>query len=166
MIGYGVRGAGEAGRDAVRRAARGPMGVNRVFVSQGTLDKWLSEEQVEVDGDILTLKPDGQRFSLKTAVHFVEEVTGEGDPAGLLQKVKDVEQLAELGAEHYADSVILGDDAYQVVEGFVGHPVHAAEDDSAVSGPDLAAAARAAVGEGSQNGEIDLLARFFLSSGK
>ena len=31
-----------------------------------------------------------------------------------------MEQVQALSGEHYADSVILGDNAYQVIEGFLG----------------------------------------------
>ncbi|MFW5925441.1 MAG: hypothetical protein ACOCV4_04695 [Myxococcota bacterium] len=136
------------------------MAGNRLFVSQETLDKWLSEGRVDVQGETMTVQPEGHAFHLESALHFKSEVTEEGDEAGLIGRVKDFTQLAELGGEHCADSVILGDAAYEVVEGFVGEPIP----DEVASGPDLAAAARAAAGEGPAAGEIDLLARFFLSS--
>lgn len=139
------------------------MGQNRLFVSQDTLDKWLSEGRVKVEGETMTVQPEGHRFLLKSAVHFKSEVAGGGDEAKLVGRVKDLGQIQEIGAEHYSDSVILGDNAYEVVEGFVGEPVK----EPVASGHDLAAAALAAAGEGPQAGaagEIDLLARFFLSS--
>jgi hypothetical protein len=58
--------------------------------------------------------------------------------------------------------VVLGDNAYQVIEGFVGEPLH--EEEPAGTGMSLEAAAQAALGEERSSGEIDLLARFFLSS--
>lgn len=139
------------------------MGVHRVFLPQETLDIWLSEDRVEVDGDVMTLKPERQRFKLKTAVRFLEEVAGGGDDADLVGKVKDLDQLTELGGEHQADSVILGDNAYQVVEGFVGEPLY--EGVAAGTGVSLEEAAQAAFGDSGEtsSGEVDLLARFFLS---
>jgi hypothetical protein len=138
------------------------MGVNRVFLPQETLDIWLSDERVEVDGDVMTLRPEGQRFRLKTALRFMEEVAGGGDEPALVGKVKDLDQLGDIGGEHYADSVVLGDNAYQVIEGFVGEPLH--EEEPAGTGMSLESAAQAALGEQRSSGEIDLLARFFLSS--
>lgn len=139
------------------------MGVNRVFLPQEMLDSWLSEERVDVDGDVMTLRPEGQKFRLKTAVRFLEELADGGDEAALVGKVKDLEQLGELGGEHCADSVILGDNAYQVVEGFVGEPQF--DEEPAGTGSSLASAAQAALGEeGAPSGEIDLIARFFLTS--
>lgn len=98
------------------------MVTHRLFVSQDTLDLWMTEGRVEVEGEVMTLLPDRQRFRLKTAVHFIEELAG-GDPEELIGKVKDVEQLLEMGGEHVADSVIYGDSAYQVIEGFLGEPI-------------------------------------------
>lgn len=93
---------------------------NRLFVPQGVLDRWLSEGRVEVQGDVMVTRPEGHRFALSSGVLFKAEVTGTPDSQGLLGKVKDVEQLATMGAEHYAESVVLGDHAYEVVEGFTG----------------------------------------------
>jgi hypothetical protein len=106
---------------------------HRLFVSQETLDVWMTEEHVSVDGEILTLSG-GQRFQLKTALHFLEEVAGGGDDAQLIGKVKDLDQLGELGGEHCADSVILDESAYQVVEGFLGEPIFDGEPPTQVAG--------------------------------
>lgn len=140
----------------------GAMRENRLFVPQHMLDHWLSEGRVEVEGDVMITKPEGQRFTLTTALLFKAEVTGTPDAHGLLGKVKDLEQVASLGGEHCADSVILGDNAYEVVEGFAGTRVRD-EDDDIATGSSLAGAARAALGERSGSGEIDLLARFLKS---
>jgi len=139
---------------------------NRLFVSQETLDVWLSNERVSVDGEIMTLKPEGQQFRLLTAVHFLNEVANGGDEQHLVGKVKDVAQVEGFGGELCSGSVILGDNAYEVVEGFVGEPLGPiAQADALASGQDLAAAALAAAGDSAQpEGEVDLLARFFLSS--
>ena len=70
------------------------------------------------------------------------------------------DKIGAIGGEHYADSVILGDNAYQVVEGFAGTLVRDEAEDDIATGSSLAGAARAALGEGNGSGEIDLLARF------
>ena len=117
-----------------------------------------AEDRIEVDGEEMITRPEGQRFRLSTAVLFKTEVTGEPDAHDLLGKVKDVEQLAEMGAEHYADSVIMGDNAYEVVEGFAGLPMP--DEEEMTTGHSLSAAAALATGERAGSGEIDLLARF------
>ena len=111
------------------------------------MDRWLVAGRAEVDGDALTLRPEGARFALRPGVVFVAEVTGEGDPAGLVGTVRDEDQLAALGAEHDAGSVLLGDRAYDVEDGFVGAPVD----------PGAPAA-------GPSDGELDRLARCFLQA--
>lgn len=98
------------------------MADDQLFVSQETLDIWMAEDRVSVDGDVLTLPGGTRRFSLKTAVHFLVDVTETGDPHGLIGKVKDIDALTALGGEHVSDSVILGDTAYEVKEGFLGTP--------------------------------------------
>jgi hypothetical protein len=50
----------------------------------------------------------------------MSEVGTGADPHGLIGKIKTLEEVQALGGEHYADSVIMGDCAYQVIEGFVG----------------------------------------------
>lgn len=143
------------------------MGQNRLFVSQAKLDQWLSESLVEVDGETMTTEADGNRFQLRTAVLFTEELTGAGDPHELVGRVKDLEQIGALGGEYASGSVILGDHAYNVVEGFACHPILVKESSSATSAPtgdSLAAAMRMATGESGRDGELDLLARFFLQS--
>jgi hypothetical protein len=139
------------------------MGLSRVFVPQETLDQWLTDGRVEIDGELMTLKPEGKRFRLKPAVHFLAEVGGGGDASGLVGRVKDHDQLAGLGGEHYADSVIIDENAYQVAEGFVGEPVVQPPILEIATGETLAAATRAAVGEESASDELELLSRFFLS---
>jgi hypothetical protein len=135
---------------------------NRVFIPQEVLDLWLSEERVSIEGETLTLRPEGQRFALKTAVRFMREVAGGGDRKELVGRVKDLDQIAALGGEYVSGSVVLDPDAYEVVEGFVGTPLHEElrEQPAASS---LTGAALAAVGE-APTGDIDLLARFFLQS--
>lgn len=117
---------------------------HRLFISQETIDRWMSDELIEIEGETMTVKADGAKFDLQTAVHFKEEVVSGQDPHDLIGKVKDLEQLAEMGGEHFGDSVVMGDNAYGVAEGFLGLPIpgsrnrHSAD----TSGSDLAHLAR------------------------
>ena len=134
------------------------MAANRVFFPQEALDAWLAEERVSLEGDLLTLLERGQRFKLGGAVRFLAEVADGGDAPGLVGKVKTVEQIAELGAEHAAGSVVLGDNAYEIAEGFVGLLLENAD----AVGSDLEGATRAAVGERGRRDSMDALSRFLL----
>lgn len=95
----------------------------RVFFPQTALDEWVSEDRVELKGEELTLKREGRRYRIIEAVRVLREVTGADDPHELLGRVKSRAFLVELGAELLEGSMILGDNAYDVVQGFVGAPL-------------------------------------------
>jgi hypothetical protein len=99
------------------------MGANRVFFPQQALDEWLEQGHIGLVGDELTIASNGRHVTLVGAIHFIAEVAGAEDRHELVGKVKSQEQVVALGGEHVADSVILGDNAYQVVEGFLGEPL-------------------------------------------
>lgn len=89
-----------------------------LFVPHNVLDRWSEQGRVAVDGTILTLLSEKRSFALTSAVRFLKMEAGE-DVAGLLNKVKTTDALKALGAEQYRESVLLGDAAYQVQEGFL-----------------------------------------------
>lgn len=93
------------------------MPMSRVFVPQEALEAWLSSGRVHMVGETLFL--DGQAFALESAVRFVSEVAGGGDEANLIGRVKTHVQVEALGGEHVSDSVVLGDNAYEVIDGFL-----------------------------------------------
>lgn len=136
------------------------MGTNRVFFPQEALDTWVVDERVMVEDDILTLKPEGRRFKLQSAVRFVTEVGGGGDARQLVGKVKTRQQLAELGGELCANSVLLDEDAYDVIEGFLGELIQ--EPKTVATGDSLSAATRAATGDKNPKKDIDPLTEWFL----
>jgi len=99
------------------------MAANRVFFPQQALDAWLDQGQIALNGSELSIRGDGQRFRLQGALHFVADVSETGDPHLLVGKVKTLEEVLALDGEHCADSVVLGECAYQVAEGFLGEPL-------------------------------------------
>ena len=84
------------------------------------LTQWSDQGKVRLDDTTLTLLQENRTVKLKPAVRFTKLIDGGDDPNKLIGKVKTPEQLAEMKAEHYLDSVILGDVGYQVVEGYLG----------------------------------------------
>ena len=88
----------------------------RVFIPLSRLEQWLSDGRAQIDGDTLTLG--GQQFEMMNAVRFLAEVAEGKDEHGLVGRVKSLAQIERLGAEHTGESVLLGDSAYQVVEGY------------------------------------------------
>lgn len=96
---------------------------NRVFFPQSALDAWIAEDRVDLQSDELSVSREGRRYKIVEAVRILREVTGAPDQSELVGKVKSRAFLAELGAELLETSMILGDNAYDVVPGFVGAPV-------------------------------------------
>lgn len=99
------------------------MGKNRVFFPQEALDGWLLDGRVEIAGSELTIPNERRRYRLVEAVRVLTEEAGHSDPDELVGKVKTMLFLTELGAELLGDSMVLGDNAYRIVAGWLGTPV-------------------------------------------
>ena len=135
-----------------------------LFVPQSVLDKWSDKGRVELKGHVLHLLKEKKSFQLTPAVRFLKMEAG-GDVKGLLQKVKTLDALKQMGAEHYQESVILGDSAYQVQQGFLADANalrRAAAESQPAAAPKAGAAAQKTQGE--NGGEQDLLAQFLLEN--
>ena len=111
---------------------------NRVFFPQGALDEWLSDGRVDLRNDELLIKSEGRRYRIIEATRILREVTGSSDPHELIGRVKSRAFLGELGAELLESSMIIGDNAYDVIPGFVGAPI-GSFDDHRKSIPEVAA---------------------------
>jgi hypothetical protein len=96
---------------------------NRVFFPQAALDEWITEDRVDLKHDELTIKSESRRYKIIEAIRILREATSSSDPHELLGKVKSKAFLEELGAEVLESSMIIGDNAYDVVQGFVGAPI-------------------------------------------
>ncbi len=92
----------------------------RLFISQERLDAWSAEQRVEIEGDVMTLTDDGRAFKILPAIRFLKVSGGEDDPNDWVNTVALESALDEMGADHYMDSVISGDTAYDVQTGFLG----------------------------------------------
>lgn len=97
------------------------MSLARVFVPQETLEIWVAEGRAQLHGETLTLGD--VPMQLESAVRITAEVADGGDAEQLVGRVKTLSQIAELGGEHATASVVLGDNAYEVVDGFLAAPV-------------------------------------------
>jgi hypothetical protein len=93
-----------------------------LFVSQTLLDAWAGQGRIDLDGRSIALLGGpgrGRRYALDPAVRFLRVAGGAGDAAGLVARVKSLSQVRELGGEAMADSVVLGEVAYEVEPGFL-----------------------------------------------
>ena len=95
---------------------------NGVFFPQLAIDQWGIEGKIDLTGSELIVLAEGRRFKIVEAVRVVAEVTGANDPHGIVGKVKAMSVLAELKAEILEGSMIIGDNAYDVVPGWMGAP--------------------------------------------
>ncbi len=107
---------------------------NRVFFPQASLDRWISEGRVDLVGSELLLHGSQRRYRVIEGVHVLREVTGNVDTYDLIGRVKSQSYLVELGAEMLDTSLLLGDNAYEVIPGFLGIPLSVASP----TGPDTA----------------------------
>lgn len=135
---------------------------NRVFFPQAALDQWLVDGAVDLRGTELTIVGEARRYQLAEAVHVVTEVTGAEDANDLVGRVKSKVFLQEFGAELLETSMVLGDNAYDVVPGWLGAPVGTFDEHVAsVERANARASHHDFEGEEPKTDE-DLLARFLL----
>lgn len=93
-----------------------------LYLSNDALMRLESSGDLKLAGSSFTLRSESFEFVLKPAVRFLQVVSGKDDD-DLIGKVWSKPELLEKGAEHYSDSVLFGDIAYEVEEGFLGVPV-------------------------------------------
>jgi hypothetical protein len=97
--------------------------LSRLFISMERLEEWSAEGRASLEGDRMTLLELGRVFAMKPAVYFTAVTGSDQDPAGLVGLVRSAEELQAMGADHMATSVICGDTAYEVMNGFLGEPL-------------------------------------------
>lgn len=95
---------------------------NRIFFPQPAVDEWALEGMIELTASELVIVEEGRAYRVKEAVRVLAEVTGAEDPHGLVGKVKPKSDLEGKGAEILEGSMIIGDNAYDVVPGWSGEP--------------------------------------------
>ena len=137
-----------------------------LFVPQDMLDKWADQGRVELKGHVLTLLREKKSFQLTSAVRFLKLEAGE-DVARLLNKVKTLDALKQMRAEQYMNSVILGEAAYKVQQGFLAeaNALRRAVGVKPAGRPKAAPSKGAAKeGQGAEGGDQDLLALFLLEN--
>src|SRR5687768_11790002 len=90
----------------------------KLFLPQTQLEEWALEDKADVKDGQLVVSGEQGVYPVTPAVHVLQVVSGE-DTHGLVTKVKTESQLSALGAEQMADSVLLGETAYEVVPGYL-----------------------------------------------
>jgi hypothetical protein len=132
---------------------------NRVFFPQSAVDQWGIDGKIDLVNGELILLAEGRRYKVEEAVRIVTEVTGANDDRKIIGKVKAKRALDEIGAELLETSMILGDNAYDVVPGWVGTPTSPFADHLLSTERMSARAGKTDQGTGSHS-EEELLQRF------
>ena len=96
---------------------------NRVFFPQSALDQWLTSGKVDLRGNELMINEEQRRYEIVEAVLVVREVSGAPDAFNLVGRVKPKDKLEREGAEIFDTSLVYGENAYDVVPGWLGLPV-------------------------------------------
>jgi hypothetical protein len=91
----------------------------RLFISQTKLEGWIEGAKVTFQDNLLTLLAEKVAYRVEPAARILRLLDGE-DRAGLVGKSVTVAELTAQKAEHFQDSVILGDAAYECEQGFMG----------------------------------------------
>lgn len=108
----------------------------RIFVAQTLVDSWLSTGRVSLERDLLRLSgPQAVDLFINPAVWFERIDGGEADPHDVVGRVKTSQELAQMGADHYESSVVMGDFAYTVRPGFIATVVDARGSEVRLDGP-------------------------------
>lgn len=131
---------------------------NRVFFPQQALDQWMADDAVDLVGTELTIKTELRRYHIAEAVRITQEVAGEPDANDLVGRVKSKVYLQALGAELLETSMLIGDNAYDVVPGWLGAPVGSFDEHLTAVG------ASPNFSPDEVRTDEDLLARFLLKS--
>lgn len=121
-----------------------------LFINQQKLESLIEEGKVTFEDNVLTILAEQKSYTLAPAVKVLGLLDGE-DSAGLVGQIWAVAEIEAKGGEHYRDSVILGETAYQCEEGFAG---------TQAPGPGDAAPAAQPAGE--EQSDADLLTEFLL----
>jgi hypothetical protein len=128
--------------------------LNRVFFPQAAFDQWLVDGAIELAGNELTILAEGRKYKIAEAVRVLREAAGQPDQNDLVGRVKSKVFLEALGAEILEGSMIIGDNAYDVVEGWLGAPTVPFEEHKKTRSGEF--------GAEEPRTDEDLLARFLL----
>jgi hypothetical protein len=131
---------------------------NRVFFPQACLDQWGVEGKIELTPTELVVLAEGRRYAITEVVRVLVEVTGSPDPHGIIGKVRSKAELETMGAEILENSMIIGDNAYDVVPGWAGTPETPFEDH--LLSPERTTAKGTSDDSAGPTSEEDMLERF------
>jgi len=93
--------------------------VTKLFIPQEWVSKADMGEVVRIDGDTMIVASDGKQYRIEEALHVVSVEGGDPDAEDLLGKVVTHGEVKQRGGEQVGESLIMGETAYRVEQGFV-----------------------------------------------
>ncbi len=91
-----------------------------IFISQEQMEKYISEGVADISNNNIVLRLDKTYIgNLEDAVYFLRNVVNPSDSRDLIGRVLTKDEVKSLNADIMKNSVIIGDDAYDVEEGFM-----------------------------------------------
>jgi len=95
--------------------------MKKVFFSQRLLDSLSEEGKIKLEGNVLSLLSDASKtFELEPAFRILQTADGSEDPHNLVGRIMSKQELEDMRAEAYMDSLIYKDTAYTADPGFIG----------------------------------------------
>lgn len=94
-----------------------------MFISQSTLEAWLDSKNAEMQDQRVTLSRLGRAYDLEPAVRILSVVPAEGEAAtaeALVGRVLAEDSVLQLGGELMGESMLFGDNAFEVEPGYIG----------------------------------------------
>lgn len=95
----------------------------KLFITFDQLDRWVEEQRVDLFAEKVTFRPEGWTFRLTPACWFTREAAEQADAENLLGKIKTHDALTAMGGDIAHGTVIINDQAYDVVDGYTAEPV-------------------------------------------
>ncbi len=91
-----------------------------IFISQEQLEKFVSDGVADIsDRDIVLRLEKTYIGNFEEAYYFLRNVVNPNDSRDMTGRVLTKEEIRNLNADIMQNSVIIGDDAYDVEEGFI-----------------------------------------------
>lgn len=111
-----------------------------LFITQQKLEEWIEEGEVLFEDNTLTIFAENVSYELEPAIRILRVLDG-ADVHGWVGRVLCLSEAQGQGAEHYRDSLVCGETAYECEEGYVGKPGEAAAASGSAAEPSEAVAA-------------------------
>lgn len=93
--------------------------MQKLFIPQEWADSAHMEDRIDIQGLVIHAKADGKSYKLEEAVRVLSVEGGDPDNLALVGRVKSHEQIVALGGEQVGESLICGETAYRVQQGFL-----------------------------------------------